>query len=205
MAAEFGATEKIAGHGCHVKPESVIDQTGASPMSQQTGETTTCQSCGASVYPEHLDSGIARYENGKLMCSHCILEFESEQKAGGTATLEPITLESDEIDSSDSVASGTTEMSSSRIHGMSESTLGHHDGADDTSRFKRSLDPKSPSATRCRSFHCKLTDGALEFLNMQINEWIDKNPDIAIKFVRTNVGMFEGKHKEPNMILTLFY
>ena len=175
-------------------------------MKQQSNDTSTCESCGASVYPEHLDSGIARYEGGKLMCSHCIAEFEAE--SGGTGkvdALETIVLESDEMDSSDSVSSRTTEMSSSRIHGMSESTLGHHDDADDASRFKRPLDPKSPFATRCRSFHCKLTDGALEFLNMQVNEWLDKNTDIAVKFVRSDVGMFEGKHKEPNLILTLFF
>ncbi len=177
-------------------------------MIQKNGEATTCESCGASVYPEHLDSGIARYENGKLLCSHCVKDYEREHGAGGTGkveALETIQLESDDINSSDSVGSGTTEMSSSRIHGMSEATLGHHAEADDDSRFKRPLDPKSPFASRCRSFHCKLTDGALEFLNMQINEWLDQHPDIAIKFARSDVGMFEGKHKEPNLVLTLFY
>lgn len=177
-------------------------------MNEQSGDTTTCQSCGASVYPEHLDSGIARYEGGKLLCTHCVAEFESEQKAGGAAkveALEPIVLESDDMSLSDSVGSGTTEMSSSRIHGMSEATLGHHAGADDSSRFQRPLDPKSPFATRCRTFHCKLSDGAIEFLNMQINEWLDREKNIVVKFARSDIGMFEGKHKEPNMILTLFY
>ena len=102
-------------------------------MKQQSGEMSTCQSCGASVYPEHLDSGIARYEDGKLLCAHCVKDFERERAAGGadkTEVLETIHLESDAMDSSDSVGSGTTEMSSSRIHGMSTSTLGHHAGAD---------------------------------------------------------------------------
>lgn len=177
-------------------------------MKQKSGETTTCESCGASVYPEHLDSGIARYENGKLLCSHCVKDYEREHGSDGTGkaeAFEPIQLESDDVDSSDSVGSGTTDMSSSRIHGMSESTLGHRDGADDESRFKRQLDPSSPFATRCRTFHCKLSDGAIEFLNMQINEWLDKHTDIAVKFVRSDIGMFEGKHKEPNLILTLFF
>lgn len=171
-------------------------------MSQQgDDDVKSCGVCGASVYQEHLDSGIARHEGGKLLCSHCVTEREEAAK-GKAEDFDPIELEAD---SSDSFGSASTEMSSSRIHGMSESTLGHHDGADDASRFKRPLDPKSPLATRCRAFHCKLTDGALEFLTMQINEWVDNNEDIVIKFVRTDVGMFEGKHKEPNMILTVFY
>ncbi|MCH7592214.1 MAG: hypothetical protein IH989_05500 [Planctomycetes bacterium] len=177
-------------------------------MKQKSGETITCESCGASVYPEHLDSGIARYENGKLLCSHCVKDYEREHGAGDTGkveTFEPIQLESDEMNSSDSVGSGTTEMSSSRIHGMSEATLGHHAEADDAGRFKRPLDPKSPFATRCRTFHCKLSEGAIEFLNMQINEWLDNQTDIVVKFARSDIGMFEGKHKEPNLILTLFF
>lgn len=171
-------------------------------MNQQSDDAIkSCGLCGASVYQEHLDSGIARHEGGKLICSHCLAERE-QAAVGNEADFEPIQLESD---SSDSISSAAAEMSSSRIHGMSESTLGHHEGADDASRFKRSLDPKSPFATRCRTFHCKLSEGAIEFLNMQINEWLDKNEDIVVKFARSDIGMFEGKHKEPNLILTLFY
>ena len=88
---------------------------------------------------------------------------------------------------------------------MLYSHLCHHAGADDASRFKRPLDPKSPFATRCRTFHCKLSEGAIEFLNMQVNDWLDKHPDIVVKFARSDIGMFEGKHKEPNLILTIFF
>ncbi len=36
-----------------------------------------CHNCGASVYPEHVDTGIARYEGGKLLCVHCVEEYEA--------------------------------------------------------------------------------------------------------------------------------
>ena len=39
----------------------------------------------------------------------------------------------------------------------------------------------------------------------QINEWLDDNDDVAVKFATTTIGMFEGKHTEPNMITTVFY
>ena len=39
----------------------------------------------------------------------------------------------------------------------------------------------------------------------QINSWLDDNPDISIKFAETTVGTWEGKHSEPNLIMTVFY
>ena len=60
-------------------------------------------------------------------------------------------------------------------------------------------------ATRMRIFHAKLSDGAVGHLDHQINDWLDQNPEIEIKFANTTVGVWEGKHAEPNLILTLFY
>ncbi|MHC4064049.1 MAG: hypothetical protein ACYSUI_06050, partial [Planctomycetota bacterium] len=39
---------------------------------------SACQACGASIYPEHMDTGIAGYSGGRLMCPHC---FAADQKA----------------------------------------------------------------------------------------------------------------------------
>ncbi len=72
-------------------------------------------------------------------------------------------------------------------------------------RFDRQLDPRTVYSTRCRTFHSKLSEAALEFMNNQINEWIDKHDDLSIKFATSTIGTFEGKHSEPNLILTLFY
>jgi len=66
-------------------------------------------------------------------------------------------------------------------------------------------DPTLPTATRCRTFHSKLNEGAVAFMNDQINTWIDENPDLRIKFATSSIGVFEGKHADPNLILTIFY
>ncbi|MFQ5494869.1 MAG: hypothetical protein ACE5EX_05770 [Phycisphaerae bacterium] len=164
--------------------------------------TSTCESCGASVYQEHLTSGIARYEGGKLLCTHCVAEYEETHDAtrgGVTEELAPIVLEGHE-DSTDSAS----EMSSTRIHGMSAATL-LTSAAWNESRFKRALEPQGTGATRCRLFHCKLSEGAVEYVNNQINDWLDANEQITIKFATSTIGMFEGKHTEPNLIMTLFY
>ena len=72
-------------------------------------------------------------------------------------------------------------------------------------KFKRHLQHNECGAIRCRIFHAKLNDGALQFLQDQINDWIDQNPEVDIKHLNTNVGVVEGKSSEPHLIITLFY
>lgn len=159
----------------------------------------TCQECGASVYQQHLSSGIARNEDDKLLCPHCVTELKRSGEAGGAddEIFEPIELDSDDDETH-------VDMSHSRIRAATTATLGSIGGWDDT-RFNRQLDPRAVSSTRCRTFHSKLSEAALEFMNNQINEWIDKEDNLSIKFATSTIGTFEGKHSEPNLILTLFY
>ena len=163
--------------------------------------TSVCGECGASIYKQHVESGIARYEHGKLLCSHCVAELEHAHDKEGTVdeAYEPI-----EFDDDDRPHGPAVDPSSSRIHAASATTLGVA-GAWDDARFKRSLLPDIGGATRCRTFHCKLSEAAVEFMNSQINEWLDQNNKIVIKFSNSTIGSFEGKHTEPNLILTLFY
>ena len=163
-----------------------------------------CEKCGASVYKQHLDSGIARYEGGNLLCAHCVSEYErSHDAAAGadTSEFESIILEDGIEDDGDEVP--RVDMAESRIVTTGR-TLGVAGGWDDE-RFKRPLDPRGLGATRCRTFHSKITEGAIEFLNSQVNEWLDKHDNIVIKFSNSTIGPFEGKHTEPNLILTVFY
>jgi len=168
-------------------------------MKKEQEITSTCQGCGASVYKQHLDSGIARYEDGKLLCSHCVVEFERSHEDNDEAGFEPIEFDDDERPSERNADLGT-----SKIHGATTTTLGAV-GAWDEARFKRKLNPESNDASRCRTFHCKLSGAAVDFMNGQVNDWLDQNPDITIKFANSCIGNFEGKHTEPNLIVTIFY
>jgi hypothetical protein len=60
-------------------------------------------------------------------------------------------------------------------------------------------------ACRVRTFHGKLSDQGLEYIDEAINVWLDGNPDIDIKFVTTNVGMFDGKFKDLALIVNVWY
>lgn len=159
-------------------------------------KTESCHGCGATVYPEHLETGIAKRRDGKLLCSHCVKEEETKA-TGVLDVLEPIPLDDDDI-------GGTRVEMSDSVVALSSDKLNKTSAWDD-SRFKRKLDPSAAGAIRCRLFHAKLSEGALEFLNNQVNEWLDQNDQITIKFVNSTIGLFESKHTEPNLILAIFY
>lgn len=154
----------------------------------------TCAGCGASVYRQHIDSGIARYKGDDLHCSHCAQDdVEKDEDA-----YEPIELEEDDDEEV------KVDMSHSRIHSAKSATIGLGHSWDDDS-FKRPLDSRGIVATRCRTFHCKLSDAAMTFMNDQVNNWLDANEAITVKFATSTIGIVEGKHPEPNLILTVFY
>jgi hypothetical protein len=59
-------------------------------------------------------------------------------------------------------------------------------------------------AIHVKSFHCRLTGDSLEFLDQQINEWLDKHPQYEVKLVTTAVGTWSGKLKEPNLVVNVW-
>ncbi len=71
--------------------------------------------------------------------------------------------------------------------------------------WKRPTNMDNKGATRVRNFHTKLTDNAMRYLDDEINEWIDANPDVEVKFSNTTVGPVEGKKIENHLIITLWY
>lgn len=161
-----------------------------------------CEECGASVYQAHLESGIARYEKGRLMCAHCVAELERPHESKPDDDFAPIAFDDD--DEPSPRRGEKVEPAASRVQGAAKPTMGLS-GAWNDARFKRTLDPNGTGASRCRTFHSKLSVAAIEFMNNQVNEWLDGNADIAIKNVTSCIGPFEGKHVEQNLIITVFY
>ena len=71
--------------------------------------------------------------------------------------------------------------------------------------WKRPLKQGGMGATRVRTFHGKLSDQGLEYIDEAINVWLDEHPDIDVKFVTTNVGMFDGKFKDLALVVNVWY
>ncbi|KAA0213295.1 MAG: hypothetical protein DYG94_11770 [Leptolyngbya sp. PLA3] len=77
-------------------------------------------------------------------------------------------------------------------------------GATNTDVCTREPNKTGTGAIHVKSFHCKLTGDSLSFLDQQINEWLDANPNYEVKLVTTTVGEWTGKLKEPNLIVTVW-
>lgn len=71
--------------------------------------------------------------------------------------------------------------------------------------WKRKTTATGTGAVRVKSFHGKLSDQGIEYLDDSINEWLDAHPDVEVKFVTSTVGMFEGKIKDLALVLNLWY
>lgn len=71
--------------------------------------------------------------------------------------------------------------------------------------FKRLPNVTGHGAIRVRSFHGRLSDEGMDFLDNKINEFLDGHPEIEVKFVTTNIGTFEGKIREPALIINVWY
>jgi hypothetical protein len=154
----------------------------------------SCELCGASIYPEHIHSGRAAILDEKLLCPFCLNEKKGESQSPLSASDDRgVTL----IDEGDMEKSGRKVIKS--FGGVAGGVK-----LDET-KLSRSLQKTGTGATRVKLFHTKMNDGAVEFLSTSINEWVDHNPEVDIKIVQTTVGVWEGKHPEPHLILTVWY
>ena len=71
--------------------------------------------------------------------------------------------------------------------------------------WKRQPTATGQGATKVKSFHCKLTGDCLEFMDRQINEWLDAHPNCEVKHVTSTVGEWMGKQMtEPNLIVQMW-
>jgi len=66
--------------------------------------------------------------------------------------------------------------------------------------WSRTPNVTGQGAIHVKTFHGKLTEDALVYMDRQINEWLDAHPEYEIKFVSSSIGEFSGKIKEPNLI-----
>ena len=71
--------------------------------------------------------------------------------------------------------------------------------------FKRKTNVSGQGAIRIRTFHGRLSDEGLIYMDSKINEWLDAHPDIEVKFVTTTVGLYEAKIKEQALIVNVWY
>ena len=191
------------------------------------GSQKTCNQCGGAITSEQIVHKEAGLVGGVLLCPNCVAKKRRElqearqvaehaglaNESGSSADLgesvggvylpkikegpdeadETLTL----VDEEEMGHSATTQ-----IRSFTTSSLG---GEYRETGYKRPLAGQDEPATRCRTFHGKLTQPGLSHMDETVNEWLDAHPEIFVKSSTTAVGTFEGKTKEPHMLLTIFY
>ncbi len=178
-------------------------------MRSSESDIQSCAECGASVYPEHVESGKAAVIDDRLRCPHCLVDYKKthhtdEPRFVGQATMRA------PGEADDFTPISIDKCSSPKETAVEISTIGGESFAGaaalhDESHLKRRLITGAPNATRCRTFHAKLNDGAVGYLNKHVNDWADDNPDVEIKFASSTIGVWEGKKADPHLIVTVFY
>jgi hypothetical protein len=114
--------------------------------------------------------------------------------------LAPLELIGDDPAPAVNTGAATTAEPVSKIRAFSvkASAAGKHD-------FERKPVVDGHGACRVRTFHGRLSDEGLAYMDDKINEWLDHHPEIEVKFVTSTVGVFEGKIREPALVLNVWY
>ncbi len=69
------------------------------------------------------------------------------------------------------------------------------ESSDRVANWRRQPTLTGKGATRVRTFHARMTPEALEFLDQQVNEWLEEHPECEVKHVTTAVGEWSKGHE----------
>jgi len=71
--------------------------------------------------------------------------------------------------------------------------------------WDRTPNTTGQGAIHCKVFHCKLREDALEYLEKQVNEWLDQHPQYEVKQVTACIGEMKTKTiAEQAMFMTVW-
>lgn len=71
--------------------------------------------------------------------------------------------------------------------------------------YKRKPYADGKGACRVKTFHAKYSEQGLEHLDDMVNDWLDAHPEFEVKFCTTVVHVFEGKIREPALVMNVWY
>lgn len=70
--------------------------------------------------------------------------------------------------------------------------------------WTRTPNTTGTGAIHVKSFHCRLSEEGLAFLDQAINEWLDAHPQYEVKFVQTSIGEWKSKTTEQNLVVQVW-
>jgi len=104
------------------------------------------------------------------------------------------------IDEEPSSGTSSADQQSPKIRSIGVRAMAGH-----RENFTRQTTSTGHGACRVRSFHGRLSDEGISYMDDKINDWLDHHPEIEVKFVTSTVGVFEGKIREPALVLNVWY
>ena len=72
-------------------------------------------------------------------------------------------------------------------------------------KFNRTPHVTGYGACRVRSFLGKISGPGMEFMDNNINLWLDSHPEVEVKFVTTTIGPTDGKSNDTSIVMNLWY
>ena len=119
---------------------------------------------------------------------------ESAAAAEDESELQPIELEPDEEETDEQARARRN-----RIQAIGERTSQHVEH-----QWNRQPNVTGQGAVRVKTFVAKLRPDAIEHLDEQVNEWLDKHPEYEVKFVTTAIGPMVGKITEDALFMNVW-
>jgi len=96
----------------------------------------------------------------------------------------------------ESTESGRSQIS---MFGSQQGKAGSED------KWQRQPNSTGHGAVHLKLFHAKLREDALEYLEGQVNDWLDKHPECEVKFSQMTVGQLKSKHAdEPALFMSIW-
>jgi len=77
--------------------------------------------------------------------------------------------------------------------------------AGSANKYKRTPHVTGYGACRVRSFLGKISGPGMEYMDNNINLWLDAHPDVEVKFVTTTIGPTDGKSNDTSIVMNLWY
>ncbi|MEM7577385.1 MAG: hypothetical protein AAF328_07895 [Planctomycetota bacterium] len=70
--------------------------------------------------------------------------------------------------------------------------------------WSRKTNVTGKGATHVKTFFCKLRPDAIQNIDEQVNDWLDKHPEYEVKFVTTTIGKLVGKNIEDALFMNVW-
>ncbi len=90
----------------------------------------------------------------------------------------------------------------SKIKAFGNEAAAHASAAN---KYKRTPTLPGTGAIRVRSFLGKISGPGMEYMDNNINLWLDAHPDVEVKFVTTTIGPTDGKSNDTSIVMNLWY